>query len=56
MDITVKELMDQFRKTILNCMFSSADWFFYRLKDRGGYLQIEFNQSVYLGSEGSIVN
>lgn len=55
MKITVKELIEQLKKEDpdLEVYFCGLD--FYRLKDRGGYLQIEFNQSVYKEDDGSVV-
>lgn len=55
MNITVKELIEQLQKEDpeLPIFFGGLD--FYRLKDRGGFLQIEFNQSVYLDEDGLVV-
>lgn len=58
MRITVRELIEQLEKENqdLEVYFGGLD--FYRLKDRGGDLQIEFNQSVYSvykDDDGSIV-
>lgn len=53
--ITVGELIDQLK--IFNkddpIDFSGLD--FYRLKDRSGVVQVEFNQSVYKDSNGNVV-
>jgi hypothetical protein len=55
MKITVKELIEQLKveDQDLEICFGGLD--FYRLKDRGGCLQIEFNQTVYLNDEGYVV-
>jgi len=47
MEITVRELREQLAlfDPDLPIYFGGLD--FYRLKDRGGMLQIEFNQNVY---------
>jgi len=54
MKITVKELIEQLQKEDpdLEIYFGGLD--FYRLKDRGGFLQIEFNQSVYKDEDGFV--
>lgn len=55
MPITVKELIEmlQVEDHNLNVDFNGLQ--FYRLKDRGGSLQFEFNQTVYLDDEGYVV-
>ena len=55
MKITVKELIQLLEKEDqdLEVFFGGLD--FYRLKDRGAYLQIEFNQSVYLDDNDLVV-
>ncbi|MBB2151639.1 hypothetical protein [Pedobacter gandavensis] len=55
MKITVKELIEQLKKEDqdLEIYFGGLD--FYRLKDRGGHLQVEFNQLVYKDDDGKIV-
>ncbi|WP_264564821.1 hypothetical protein [Flavobacterium sp. N3904] len=55
MRITVKELIEQLKveNQDLEVDFGGLD--FYRLKDRGGFLHIEFSQTVYLDDEGFVV-
>lgn len=55
MKITVKELIEELQKEdeTLEISFGGLD--FYRLKDRGGSLQIEFNQTVYRDYSGLVV-
>lgn len=55
MNIKVKELIELLKRENpeLDVDFSGLD--FYRLKDRGGFLQIEFNQSVYKDSSGNVI-
>jgi len=55
MKITVKELIEKLQKEdeTLEISFGGLD--FYRLKDRGGSLQIEFNQTVYRDDSGNVV-
>ncbi|MBB6239657.1 hypothetical protein HDC90_004315 [Pedobacter sp. AK013] len=55
MKITVRELIEQLEKEDqdLEVYFGGLD--FYRLKDRGGHLQIEFSQLIYKDDDGSIV-
>ncbi len=55
MKITVKELIEQLKKEDpdLEVYFGGLD--FYRLKNREGCLQIEFNQTVYKDDDGSVV-
>jgi|BarGraIncu00222A_1022003.scaffolds.fasta_scaffold27569_2 tRNA A37 threonylcarbamoyladenosine biosynthesis protein TsaE len=53
--ITVKELRDQLKMydDNLELFFGGLD--FYRLKDRGGCVQVEFDQTVYLNDQGLVV-
>jgi len=53
--ITVKELRDQLKlyDDNLELFFGGLD--FYRLKDRGGCVQVEFDQTVYLNDQGLVV-
>lgn len=55
MEITVKELIKQLSLSDpeLSVYFGGLD--FYRVKDRGGVVQIEFNQSVYKEDDGRVV-
>ncbi len=55
MTITVKELIERLKieNPDSEVYFGGLD--FYRLKDRGGVLQVEFNQSVYPDENGKIV-
>ena len=55
MTITVRELIEmlQVEDPDLDVYFGGLD--FYRLKDRGGCLQVEFSQSVYPDEEGYVV-
>lgn len=55
MKITVKELIEQLKKEDQNLEVSFGGLEFYRLKDRGGCLQIEFNQTVYVNDSGKVV-
>ena len=53
--ITVKELRDQLKlyDDNMELFFGGLD--FYRLKDRGGCVQVEFDQTVYLNDQGLVV-
>jgi hypothetical protein len=53
--ITVKELRDQLQNydDNLELYFGGLD--FYRLKDRGAYVQVEFNQTVYKKDDGKVI-
>ena len=55
MRITVKELIERLKveDQDLEVYFGGLE--FYRLKDRGGVLQVEFNQSVYPDEQGFVV-
>ncbi len=55
MTITVGELIEQLllEDKELTVYFGGLD--FYRLKDRGGVLQIEFNQTVYKDENGKVI-
>lgn len=55
MKITVRELIEQLKveDPNLEVYFGGLD--FYRLKDRGGVLQVEFSQTVFLDDEGLVV-
>lgn len=55
MKITVRELIEQLKveDQDLEVYFGGLD--FYRLKDRGGVLQVEFSQTVFLDDEGLVV-
>ena len=55
MRVTVKELIEQLKveNQDLEIDFGGLD--FYRLKDRGGFLHVEFSQTVYLNEEGGVV-
>lgn len=55
MRITVKELIEQLKVEDQNLEICFGGLDFLRLKDRGGCLQIEFSQSVYLNDEGYVV-
>jgi len=55
MKIIVKELIEQLQKEDQELEVSFGGLDFYRLKDRGGYLQFEFNQSVYKDDDGLVV-
>jgi hypothetical protein len=55
MKITVKELIEDLSKQDPNLEVYFGGLDFYRLKDRGGVLQVEFNQSVYKDENGKIV-
>lgn len=54
MSITVKELREQLKNynDDLPLFFGGLD--FYRLKDRGGSVQVEFSQTVYKNAEGEV--
>ncbi len=53
--ITVKELREELAKYPDNheVFFGGLD--FYRLKDRGTLVQIEFNQTVYKDNSGKVI-
>jgi hypothetical protein len=53
--ITVKEMRDQLKlyDDNMELFFGGLD--FYRLKDRGGCVQVEFAQTVYLNDQGLVV-
>lgn len=55
MEITIKELIEDLEKydKKLPLYFGGLD--FYRLKDRGHFLQVEFNQTVYKNQDGKII-
>lgn len=55
MKITVKELIEELKKENqdLEIYFGGLD--FHRLKDRGSFLQIEFNQTVYSDENGNVI-
>jgi hypothetical protein len=55
MKITVKELIERLKveDQDLEVYFGGLE--FYRLKDRGGVLQVEFNQSVYPDEQGFVI-
>ncbi|PJJ10631.1 hypothetical protein CLU83_4082 [Flavobacterium sp. 1] len=55
MKITVKELIEQLKVEDQDLEVSFGGLDFYRLKDRGGVLQVEFSQTVYLDDEGFVV-
>ena len=55
MNITVKELIEMLQVEDPNLIVDFNGLQFYRLKDRGGSLQFEFNQTVYLDDEGYVV-
>lgn len=53
--MTVKKLIEmlQVEDPELEVGFSGLD--FYRLKDRGGSLEFEFNQTIYKDDNGKVV-
>ena len=53
--MTVKKLIEmlQIEDPDLKVGFSGLD--FYRLKDRGGSLEFEFNQTVYKDDTGKVI-
>lgn len=55
MKITVKELIERLKveDQDLEVYFGGLE--FYRLKDCGGVLQVEFNQSVYPDEQGFVI-
>jgi hypothetical protein len=55
MEITVKELIRELSLSDpeLPVYFCGLD--FYRVKDRGGMVQIEFNQTVYKEDDGRVI-
>lgn len=55
MEITVKDLREQLEKydDDLPLYFGGLD--FYRLKDRGAHVQVEFNQTVSADENGKVV-
>ncbi|MCD8436014.1 hypothetical protein [Tenacibaculum finnmarkense] len=55
MKLTVKELIIELKKENQELEVDFGGLEFYRLKDRGGCLQIEFKQSVYLAQSGDVV-
>ncbi|MFW0714432.1 hypothetical protein [Pedobacter sp. N23S346] len=55
MKITVGELIEQLKKEDQELEVSFGGLDFYRLKDRGGCLQFEFNQFVYKDDDGLVV-
>lgn len=55
MGITVGKLIELLEKEDKDLEVNFGGLDFYRLKDRGGCLRIEFNQSVYLNQEGRVV-
>ena len=55
MDITVKEFKELLEHHDENLPLTFSGLSFFRLKDRGGDVQVEFNQSVYRDDEGNVV-
>ena len=55
MKITVKELIEQLKNEDQDSEVYFGGLDFFRLKDRGGVLQIEFNQTVYKDEQGNVV-
>jgi len=55
MEITVKSLIDELKMYDENLPIHFGGLEFYRLKDRGAHLQVEFNQTVYLDTDGKVV-
>ena len=55
MRITVKELIELLKVEYQDLVVDFGGLDFYRLKDRGGSLQVEFSQTVYLNDEGYVV-
>ena len=55
MTITVKDLIERLQAEDPNLEVDFNGLRFYRLKDRGGSLQFEFSQTVYLDDEGYVV-
>jgi hypothetical protein len=55
MHITVKELIEKLKKENPDKVLHFGGLDFYRLKDRGPYIQFEFNQTVYKDDKGIII-
>lgn len=55
MEITVEQLIESLKLYNPDLPVSFGGLDFYRLKDRGGHLQVEFNQSVYLDEDGKVI-
>lgn len=57
MGITVKSLIEDLKNydPDLEICFGDRALDFYRLKDRGGCLQVEFSQQVYRDETGKII-
>ncbi len=53
--ITVKELIELLKVEDQDkeIFFGGLD--FYRLKDRGDYIQFEFNQTIYQDEKGNVI-
>ncbi len=54
-EITVKTLISELSTYDGEMKISFSGLDFYRLKDRGEYLQIEFNQTVFKNENGEVV-
>lgn len=55
MGITVKDLREQLLNYDGDLPLDFGGLEFYRLKDRGGSVQIEFSQTVYKNDEGKVI-
>ena len=55
MKLTVKEFIELLKKEDQDCELNFSGLDFYRLKDRGGSIQVEFNQTVYKDEQGKVI-
>lgn len=53
--ITVADLIELLKVEDPNMPLYFGGLHFYRLKDRGAHVQVEFNETVYRDSEGYVV-
>jgi len=55
MKITIKEFIKLLQKENQDSELNFSGLDFYRLKDRGDSIQVEFNQTVYKDEQGKVV-
>ena len=55
MEITVKDFIEQLKAYPDDSSLHFGGLDFLRLKDRGGLVQVEFNETVYKNGQGDVV-
>ena len=55
MEITVKDLREQLLNYDGDLPLDFGGLEFYRLKNKGGFVHVEFNQTVYKNDEGKVI-